>query len=129
MQDLARKYYTDVHAASRGSVDAEDEAQLTTPVSNLFAGVADNAGLGTLTLIRETRTGRTRPDFAALLTRGRQTMQKGFIELKAPHVPVTPDTWSGRNATQWERMKDEAEILILSSGRDARPRLPDCART
>lgn len=114
--ELARGYELAVHEASMASVDAEEEAQLTTPVSNLFSGVAAEAGLGTLRLLRETRLDRTRPDFAALLTRGQTTQQKGFVELKAPSVSVNAANWTGRNARQWERMREEAEILIVCNG-------------
>lgn len=97
-------------------MDAEEEAQLTTPVSNLFVALVAEAGLGQLALIRETRTGSTRPDFAALLTVNRRTMQKGYVELKAPSVSVDPTQWRGRNARQWEKMRDEADILIICNG-------------
>ena len=117
--DLARAYQAAVHAATTASVDGEEEAQLTTPVSNLFSGVAAEAGLGALTLIRETRLDRTRPDFAAVLTQGGTSRQKGFVELKAPTVSVNVSQWRGRNATQWERMRSEAEILIICNGIEA----------
>lgn len=100
-------------------MDAEEEAQLTTPVSNLFVALVAEAGLGQLALIRETRTGSTRPDFAALLTANRRTMQKGYVELKAPSVSVDPTQWRGRNARQWEKMRDEADILIICNGQEA----------
>jgi hypothetical protein len=119
MTDLAQRYHRAVHAASRSAVDGEEEAQLTTPVSNLFCELVAEAGLGELRLIRETRTGRTRPDFAALLTSRRRTLQKGYVELKAPSIPVDVTQWRGRNAQQWERMKDEADILIVCNGREA----------
>lgn len=115
----ANEYFRAIHAAARGSVDAEEEAQLTTPVSNLFCGLVADAGLGELQLIRETRTGSTRPDFAALLTSNGRTMQKGYIELKAPSVPVDTTRWRGRNARQWDRMKDEADILVVCNGEQA----------
>ena len=120
MRQLAMKYHADVHAAERSAVNGEEEAQLTTPVANLFAGVVEKSGLGTLQLVRETRTGRTRPDFAALLTRDRKTMQKGFIELKAPSILTDTGTWGGRNAKQWKRMSEEAEIVLVCNGRAAR---------
>ena len=97
---LANAYEAAVHAAADASFDAEEEAQLTIPVSNLFSGVAAEAGLGTLRLIRETRLGGTRPDFAALLTQGSITRQKGFVELKAPSISVDVTHWTGRNARQ-----------------------------
>lgn len=113
---LASDYHTMVHAADAAPVRGEPEAQLTTPVANLLQGLARQHGLGDLRLIRETPLGRTRPDFAALLTRGRRTTQRGFIELKAPGVGVDPTRWTGRNATQWERMSADAEILIVCDG-------------
>ena len=116
---LARAYEAAVHAAAGASVDAEEEAQLTTPVSNLFSGVAGESGLGMLRLIRETRLDRTRPDFAVLLTQDATTRQKGFVELKAPNVSVNMATWTGRNARQRDRLREEAEILIVCNGVDA----------
>jgi hypothetical protein len=119
IQNLARAYHAAVHAAAAASVAGEEEAQLTTPVSNLFSGLAAVGGLGDLQLIRESRLDRTRPDFAATLTRNRQTRQKGYVELKAPSVSVNAADWSGRNARQWAHMKREAEILIVCNGREA----------
>ena len=117
--ELARAYHQAVHAAETAAVPGEEEAQLTTPVSNLFTGVADEAGLGRLQLVRESRLDTTRPDFAALLKRGGKTMQKGYVELKAPSVPVDATRWTGRNARQWAKMKDEADILIVCNGIEA----------
>lgn len=117
--ELATAYHSAVHAAANSSVDGEEEAQLTTPVSNLFCGIVAEEGLGTLILIRETRLDRTRPDFAAVLRQGTTTRHKGFIELKAPSVSVDASRWSGRNARQWEKMRDEAEIVIVCNGAEA----------
>lgn len=117
--NLAKAYHAAIHAAAAASVAGEEEAQLTTPVSNLFSGLAAEAALGDLKLIRESRLDRTRPDFAATLTRNRQTRQKGYVELKGPSISVNADDWSGRNARQWSHMKREAEILIVCNGREA----------
>ena len=117
--ELARQYHDAVHAGAAAAVRGEPEAQLTTPVSNLFSALTAHAGLGDLHLIRETKLGKTRPDFAALLTRGRKTRQKGFVELKAPDISVDATTWSGRNAQQFAKMAREAEILIVCNGRQA----------
>lgn len=116
---LARAYSRAASAASLAAVNAEAEAQLTVPVSNLFVGVAEAGGLGELQLIRETRLDRTRPDFAAIHIVGSHRYQKGFVELKAPEVSVHVTEWRGRNAQQWEKMKDEAEVLIVCNGLQA----------
>lgn len=117
---IAERYYKDVHAVDIAAVPGEPEAQLTTPISNLFTALAENSGLGHLRLIRESRLGGSRPDFAALHARGTKTHQIGYIELKAPDIAVDPTGWSGRNATQWQKMSAEAEILLLCNGRIAR---------
>ncbi len=119
LKRMARTYHDAVNAAGSAPISGEEEAQLTTPVSNLFVGLAAAAKLGSLRLIRETRLNRTRPDFAVLLTSGGRTRQKGFIELKAPSVSVNVSTWSGRNARQWEAMSKEAEILLVCNGVEA----------
>lgn len=117
--DLAQEYFHAIKAAEKSAVSGEEEAQLTVPVSNLFCALSARYGLGTLRLIRETRLEGTRPDFAAVLTTGRKTIQKGYVELKAPSVPVDATRWSGRNARQWDKMKVEAEILIVCNGIEA----------
>jgi len=117
---LAQRFHHDVHAAAGAGVAAEPEAQLTTPVSNLFRAVAASAGLGSLTLLREQRTGRTRPDFGVLQQVGKRPRQRGYIELKAPSVSVDTATWTGRNREQWQRMAVEAEVLVVCNGRTAR---------
>ena len=43
--DLARAYHQAVHAAERAAVASDEEAQLTTPVSNLLFALAGEAGL------------------------------------------------------------------------------------
>lgn len=117
---LAQAYHEAVHAAGQSAVDGEPEAQLTTPVSNLFSQLVEYSGLGKVRLIRESRLDRTRPDFAVLYIKGRKIHQKGYIELKAPDVTVDASLWAGRNARQWDTMKKEAEILIVCNGRQAR---------
>ncbi len=117
--EIAKAYHASVHAAAAASVDAEEEAQLTTPVSVLFTDLAREAGLGKLALVRETRLGGTRPDFAALLEVNRRLRQKGFVELKSPSVSVDTSTWTGRNRHQWEKLREQAEILIVCNGREA----------
>ena len=118
-EDLAVAYHKALVAAATSATVGEPEAQLTVPVSNLISGIAAKAALGTLRLIRETRLDRTRPDFAVLHTKAGKTHQKGYIELKAPDVSVDASTWKGRNALQWQKMKDEAEILIVCNGAEA----------
>ena len=120
VQAIAKAYYDAVHALDLAAVNGEPEAQLTTPVSNLFEALIEAADLGKASLIRESRLDRTRPDFAVLHTEKGNTVQKGYIELKAPDVIVDTSLWTGRNAKQWEAMKEEAEILIICNGRRAR---------
>lgn len=117
---LAERYYKDVHVADAAAVPGEPEAQLTTPVSNLFTALVEQAGFGRLRLIRESRLGGSRPDFAALHERAGKTHQIGYIELKAPDVVADPSKWTGRNASQWQKMSVDAEILLLCNGRSAR---------
>ena len=116
---LASAYIPSLNAAAAAAVDAEAEAQLTVPVSNLLSGLATVANLGILRLIRETRLEGTRPDFAAIHEIGPRRYQKGFVELKAPVYSVDTSTWRGRNARQWSKMKDEAEVLIICNGEQA----------
>jgi hypothetical protein len=75
-----------------------------------------------VTLVREQRTGRTRPDFGVLHRRGVRQFQRGYIELKAPNVPVDTSLWKAkdRNLQQWRQMAIEAEVLIVCNGRQAR---------
>lgn len=113
---LAERYYKDVHAVDAAAVPGEPEAQLTTPVSNLFTALVEHIGVGRLRLIRESRLGGSRPDFAALHERASKTHQIGYIELKAPDIVADPASWAGRNATQWQKMSAEAEILMLCTG-------------
>lgn len=117
---LAKNYFDLVHAIENSAVPGEPEAQLTIPVSNLFCALVAEQNVGTLTLIRESRLDRTRPDFAAMYREGGKNYQKGYIELKAPEVSVDATQWRGRNARQWEQMKEEAEIVIVCNGLSAR---------
>lgn len=108
-------YFDAVHAARRGGVDAEPEAQLTVPFSELVRAVAADAGLPKLSLIRETRQDHIRPDFAALA--GQRFA--GHVELKAPDVTIDADRWTGRNAKQWAHLC-QLDALIVSNGRQVR---------
>lgn len=119
IRQLATAYHDEVHAASVSAVDGEPEAQLTTPVTNLFRAMVAKKLQGELKMIRETRIDGSRPDFAALHKKGGKTRQIGFIELKGPHVTLAPSAWTGRNASQWARMSQEAEVLMLCNGRSA----------
>lgn len=117
---LAERYHRDVHAVDFAAVPGEPEAQLTTPVSNLFTALVEKGGFGRLRLIRESRLSGSRPDFAALHEHGGKAHQIGYIELKAPSVTADPASWTGRNAAQWQKMSADAEILMLCNGRSAR---------
>ncbi|WP_447546782.1 hypothetical protein, partial [Neisseria gonorrhoeae] len=73
-------YADAVKQASRQGIEAEPEAQLTVPLSNLLTEVAALAGIGHLTLMREARLTGVRPDFAASL----DGHPCGWVELKSP---------------------------------------------
>jgi hypothetical protein len=117
--EIANSYHHHVHAAQKGSVDGEPEAQLTTPFSTLVAAIAQLSGMGEVTLIRETRQGPIRPDFGVLLTKGHRARFVGWIELKAPGIAVDATSWSGRNAAQWAELS-KLDVLLVSNGRIAR---------
>lgn len=119
--NAAVRFHDDVHANKASAVPGEPEAQLTTPISNLFTTLVEGAGWGRLRLIRESRLESSRPDFAALCsTQSGKVRQIGYIELKSPDTALDPLRWTGRNATQWQRMRVEAEVLLLCNGREAR---------
>lgn len=111
---LASAYARNIAFAESSGVAAEPEAQLTVPVHDLFTGVAAEAGLGDLTLVREAQLRGVRPDFAAFLD-GRPC---GWVELKAPGRSVYGDTWRGREQRQWELLS-ELDALIVSNGEQA----------
>jgi hypothetical protein len=118
--EIALAYHDAIHAARRASVDAEPEAQLTTPVGELLKAVAQHAGLGEIEPIREARLVGVRPDLAiAHVSRGNRRLQ-GYVELKKPELPVDTSLWSGRNLIQWDKLKLQAEVLIICNGRSAR---------
>ncbi len=116
---VAETYAAACREAELSPIPGEPEARFTTPVSNLFVAVAKETGLGHLSLIRETRLSTTRPDFAVLHTKAGKTIHQGFVELKARDVTVDTSQWRGRNASQWEKMKVEADIIIVCNGQEA----------
>jgi hypothetical protein len=116
---ISAQYYQDVHASHTSAVDGEPEAQLTAPFAALVRAVAQDADLEDLTLIRETRHGRIRPDFGVLARQGTINRFAGWIELKAPAVDVDANTWTGRNAEQWTHLR-QLDVLIIANGRNAR---------
>lgn len=121
IETIALRYQQDLDDAAV-PVSGEPEARLTTPVSTLLKDLAEANGMGTIRLIRETRLDRTRPDFAVCSegAHSSDVTHRGFIELKAPGLGADPAKWRGRNASQWEHMKVEAEVLIVTDGKDMR---------
>lgn len=111
---VAAAYSRDVHAAERAGVDAEPEAQLTTPVKQLFERVAEREGLPRLDLLREAQLPGIRPDFSSLVG-GRAG---GWVELKEPAKTVDGRRWTGREKRQWEGLA-ELDTLIVCNGREA----------
>lgn len=114
VEEIANRYSIGIMAALRASVDAEAEAQLTVPVSNLFTALIDAAGLGHLEMIREAQLDGVRPDFAALID-GRPC---GWVELKKPGHTLDGDRWTGREKHQWELMA-QLDSLVVTDGRRA----------
>lgn len=116
LADLARAYRDGAHAAQRAGIDADPEAQLTTPIDVLVTSLARDAGIGELRLIREQQLAGSRPDFGALCDR----RFCGWIELKKPNTAIdAPDTWTGHNGRQWRQLS-RLENLLLTNGREAR---------
>ena len=52
LEQIAANYHKAVHAADKGGIDAEPEAQLTIPFATLLQAVATEAGLRPLQFIR-----------------------------------------------------------------------------
>ncbi len=113
---LAQTYRAAVTAAATAGVQADPEAQLTTPVDVLLTTIAAERGLGTIQLIREQQLPGSRPDFGALID-GRFC---GWVELKKPDTAIdAPELWTGHNGKQWKRLK-ELDNLLLCNGREIR---------
>lgn len=113
---LADDYSRRVHAMHQRGVAADPEAQLTTPVDNLFTSLVGHTGHGELTMIREHQLEGSRPDFGALID-GRFC---GFIELKKPGTDIAdPSSWTGHNGRQWANLS-QLDNLLLCNGREMR---------
>lgn len=114
LNDLADEYTVAVHAAASAGIDAEAEAQLTSPVAALFRGLAAHAGLPELRLLRESQLISVRPDFSVLLA-GRES---GWVELKRPGKNLDGAAWIGREKTQWAGLC-KLDALIVCNGQQA----------
>ncbi len=113
---LADAYRDAVLAAQRAGIDADPEAQLTTPIDVLLTTLAARAEIGALRLIREQQLVGSRPDFGVLCD-GRFC---GWIELKKPDTAIDdPSTWTGHNGRQWRQLA-QLENLLLTNGREMR---------
>lgn len=113
IEQLAVSYAESARQALRQGVAAEPEAQLTVPVSNLLTGIAHEAGIGALTLLREAQLDGVRPDFAASID-GRPC---GWVELKAPGHTVVGEKWHGREKGQWDLLA-QLDSLLVTNGED-----------
>lgn len=100
--------------ATSGPIVGEPEAALTTPVSQLFEGLAEHEHLGRLILLRETHLDGVRPDFGALI----EGVPCGWVELKAPGHSLDGSQWKGREARQWELLA-QLDALIVTNGEAA----------
>lgn len=113
IEQAAQQYADAVKQASRQGIEAEPEAQLTVPLSNLLTEVAALAGIGHLTLMREARLTGVRPDFAASL----DGHPCGWVELKSPGHTLDGDRWRGREKSQWELLA-QLDSLLVSNGEE-----------
>ncbi|WP_278761929.1 type ISP restriction/modification enzyme [Corynebacterium argentoratense] len=114
MNSAAEQYSYEVQRADKLSVSAEPEAQLTVPISNLLRAIAEDAEIGTLTLLREAQLDGVRPDFAAFIDKS----PCGWIELKAPGHTLDGTKWRGREKGQWELLS-QLDSLIVTNGEEA----------
>src|SRR4051794_30924627 len=111
----AAAYRSAVHAAARSGIAAEREAQLTGPVAALLTQIAESEGVGQFEFLRETQLPGVRPDFGILVDQ----RFAGWLELKAPGTSTDPQTWSGRNQQQWQRLA-QLDNLLLCDGKRLR---------
>jgi hypothetical protein len=113
---LAADFREAVLASQRAGIDADPEAQLTTPVDVLVTRLAERAEIGKLRMIREQQLQGSRPDFGVL----RDGRFCGWVELKKPDTAIDdPSTWTGHNGRQWVRLS-ELDNLLLTNGRELR---------
>lgn len=112
--EAAAVYSDQVNRATAMSVDAEPEAQLTTPIDNLLTTVSRVADVGELDLLREAQLDGVRPDFAAAVDK----RPCGWVELKAPGHSLDGSKWRGREASQWDLLS-QLDSLIVSNGESA----------
>ena len=110
-EDLAKTYIEAIKASKYAGLDVEPEAALTTPVSNLFVGLASHWNLGALAMLREHRLEGVRPDFAVTIN-GHPC---GWVELKAPGHSIDGTRWSGRERSQWALLA-KLDALIVTNG-------------
>lgn len=109
--EAAHRYSESAQRANDLQITAEPEAQLTTPVDNLFSVVAKHAEIGELSLVREAQLDGVRPDFAAVL----DGFACGWIELKRPGHSLDGTKWTGREKEQWSLLA-ELDSLIVTDG-------------
>lgn len=107
-QCVADNYGTDV--------DAQPEDQLKRPIQNLLEGLGDEFEKR-VTSRTEVRVAdiHGRPDVGVLV----YDLLCGYIELKAPDVPVNPAHFKGANKRQWDKFK-ALPNLIYTNGSEWR---------
>jgi hypothetical protein len=111
---LSQEYRNGVHAATGAGLDADPEAQLTTPVSRLLSEVIEQDDIGIALFIRETQMTGVKPDFGILVD-GRF---RGWLELKAPNKGVDPAKWATpHDLKQWGELR-KLDNLLLCDGRE-----------
>ncbi|WP_323383935.1 type ISP restriction/modification enzyme, partial [Streptomyces calidiresistens] len=88
------------------------EAAIRTPLEQLFHAVAAHHRLSGVTWHPETRIPhlRVRPDYAVRV--GADIT--GYIEVKRPGKNIDPDSFTGHDRKQWERLRDLPNLLYTN---------------
>ena len=107
LRDVAA-YANAVAANFRQQVEAQPEAQLMAPVAELLEAMGRIAGRNVKHRF-EVRLDDVegRPDIGVTV----DGLLIGLIELKAPGAGARPETFTGRNAEQWERFREYPNLI------------------
>lgn len=102
--------------ADRLAGPGEPEAAIRGPIEQLLAGFGDAMSLNVVPHGESALDGLSvRPDYAVRVD-GAIT---GYLEVKRPGTPLSPDSFRGHNKQQWERLNDLPN-LIYTNGHEWR---------